>query len=223
MIKADEIIRTKRKTLAIQISSDGYVTVRAPLNTSQKRIDEAVLNAQGWLEKQLARLERDRQKNTVFISDGSSLTLFGKAYTIRFTDSVSGIKDSEILLDRNGDISSQFIFLLKKIALPRLTERTAYFSRVTGLNPTSVKVTSAKTRWGSCSAKKSINYSVYLALCPSDVIDYVIVHELCHIKHMDHSPDFWNEVGKYIPDYKTRRKWLKDNRNIMNIAEPPLS
>ena len=72
-----------------------------------------------------------------------------------------------------------------------------------------------KTRWGSCSSRGNLNFNWRLMLAPPRVLDYVVVHELCHRKHMDHSPAFWQEVGNLLPDYKTLRKWLKDNGNTL--------
>ena len=90
-----------------------------------------------------------------------------------------------------------------------LFDRVRYFSDITGFVPASVGVTRAKTRFGSCSGKNRINFSLYLFAYPDEVIDYVILHELCHIKFKNHSKDFYNEVAKYMPDYKSRDVILK--------------
>lgn len=98
---------------------------------------------------------------------------------------------------------------IKKTALPYLKERTEYFSAIMGLEPTGVKITSAKKRFGSCSAKNSICYSWRLMLYPKEAIDYVVVHELAHIAHKNHSSQFYALIEKYIPDYKEREKLLR--------------
>ena len=98
---------------------------------------------------------------------------------------------------------------IKKNALPYLKERTEYFSAIMGLEPTGVKITSAKKRFGSCSAKNSICYSWRLMLYPKEAIDYVVVHELAHIAHKNHSSQFYALIEKYIPDYKEREKLLR--------------
>lgn len=98
---------------------------------------------------------------------------------------------------------------IKKNALPYLKERTEYFSAIMGLEPTGVKITSAKKRFGSCSAKNSICYSWRLMLYPKEAIDYVVVHELAHIAHKNHGPQFYALIEKYLPDYKEREKLLR--------------
>lgn len=98
---------------------------------------------------------------------------------------------------------------LKADALKYLPSRTKYFSDILGLYPTSVKITSAKSRFGSCNGKNGICFSCFLMRYPKDAIDYVIVHELCHIKHHNHSKRFWALVEHYMPDYKERKKLLR--------------
>ena len=98
---------------------------------------------------------------------------------------------------------------IKKNALPYLKERTEYFSAIMGLEPTGVRITSAKKRFGSCSAKNSICYFWRLMLYPKEAIDYVVVHELAHIAHKNHGPQFYALIEKYLPDYKEREKLLR--------------
>lgn len=98
---------------------------------------------------------------------------------------------------------------LEKNALGYLTERTKYYSKITGLEPTGIKITSAKKRFGSCSGRNSICYAKRLMLYPPEAIDYVVVHELCHIVHKNHSRDFYKMVESILPDYKKREKMLK--------------
>ena len=102
---------------------------------------------------------------------------------------------------------TEYIRLAKEM-LPR---RTAFWSERMGLTPTQIRITSAQRRFGSCSSEGHICYSWRLMQYPPEAIDYVVVHELCHRLHMDHSREFWKEVGRVLPDYKERRKWLKEN------------
>lgn len=97
----------------------------------------------------------------------------------------------------------------KQNALPYLTGRTEYFSRLMGLKPTGIKITSAQKRFGSCSGKNSVCYSLRLMLYPPEAIDYVVVHELAHIVHKNHGTEFYKLIAKYMPDYKEREKMLR--------------
>ncbi len=94
---------------------------------------------------------------------------------------------------------------------PVIAERAAYYADVIGVDYGMIAIRSQHTRWGSCSSKGNLSFNCMLALVPSDVLDYVVIHELCHRKYMDHSASFWREVGKYCPEYKKHVAWLKQN------------
>jgi len=217
MIKADKVIKSKRKTLSLSVDKDGRVTVRAPYSCSDKRIEEFLIENQGWINRQKERIRKNSEAFSDFgVFDNGKFLLLGKVFTIRMSEvSACEIEERVIYLPKTNP-EKELEKTLKRIALNYFTERTEYFSSLSSLVPSSVKVSSAKTRWGSCSRERRINFSFYLIMCPVDVIDYVIVHELCHIKHMNHSSAFWEEVKKYIPDYREKRKWLRDNRYIID-------
>lgn len=107
------------------------------------------------------------------------------------------------------DISEENKNELINLAKEYLPERVEYYSRLMNVKPTGIKITSAKKRFGSCSGKNSICFSYYLMLYPKEAIDYVVVHELAHIRHHNHSRDFYNFVSKFMPDYKERERLLK--------------
>ena len=95
-------------------------------------------------------------------------------------------------------------------ALAFIPQRARYFSRLVGVTYGRITIRNQKSKWGSCSSQGNLNFNCLLMLCPPEVLDYVVVHELCHRKEMNHSPRFWAEVEKVDPDYKAHRKWLKD-------------
>lgn len=99
----------------------------------------------------------------------------------------------------------------KKLAREIIPPRVEEFAQKYGFTYTSIRITSAQSRWGSCTSKKTLNFTYRLALAPQEVIDYVIVHELCHLRQMNHSSKFWAEVAAIMPDYKNQEKWLKQN------------
>ena len=107
------------------------------------------------------------------------------------------------------DISDDEKNKLINLAKEYLPERVDYYSRLMNVKPTGIKITSAKKRFGSCSGKNSICFSYYLMLYPKEAVDYVVVHELAHIRHHNHSKDFYNFVSQFMPDYKEREKLLK--------------
>ena len=99
----------------------------------------------------------------------------------------------------------------KKAAKEYIPERVAYFHQFTGGSFDKIVIRDQKTRWGSCSSNKTLSFNYRLMLAPPQILDYVVVHELCHLKHMNHSPELWAAVEKILPDYKERRKWLKEH------------
>ncbi len=92
-----------------------------------------------------------------------------------------------------------------------ITERTEQLAEAIGVSYNRISIRHQTSRWGSCSAKGNLNFNCLLILCPDNVRDYVIIHELCHLKEMNHSPEFWAEVARYCTDYKERRLWLRHN------------
>ena len=108
-------------------------------------------------------------------------------------------------------LSVEEIKKLKKEAKEYIFHRTSEFASEYGIEYNNIRITSARTRWGSCSSKKNLSFSYRLIQVPLDVIDYVIIHELAHLKHMNHSKQFWNNVGSMMDDYKEKEEWLKKN------------
>lgn len=102
---------------------------------------------------------------------------------------------------------------LKKQAREILTKRTDYYKQILNVDYERIRIGNQKTIWGSCSSRKTISYNCHLVLMPEQIIDYVVVHELCHLTEMNHSADFWKKVSEILPDYLDRRKWLKENGN----------
>ncbi len=105
----------------------------------------------------------------------------------------------------------------RKAARLRMEERTAFFHKITGGSYTSITIRDQKTRWGSCSSSGTLSFNYRLIFAPPAILDYVVVHELCHLTHMNHSKDFWNMVESVLPDYKERRQWLKEHGQELNL------
>lgn len=116
---------------------------------------------------------------------------------------------------RGQRLSVQDIQALADQAMKVIPEKVRYFAGRIGVDYGRITIRNQKTRWGSCSGKGNLNFNCLLMLTPEDVQDYVVIHELCHRKEMNHSPKFWAEVAKFMPDYKQKRKWLKENGSLL--------
>ena len=166
-----KLIRSSRRTLALEIGRDLTLTVRAPMKMPLSDIEEFIEKHDKWIEKKLDVMKKREMKS--------------------------------------DNLLPEEIAALKMRAKEILPKKVAYFAEIMGLKPSGVKITSAKKRFGSCSGKNSLCFSYELMLYPDEAIDYVVVHELAHIKHRNHSSRFYNLIEKYLPDYKTRERILK--------------
>jgi len=170
------IIRSKRKTISIQVVSSDKIRVRAPMRVSKKEINEVLEKNKSWIEKHAQKaLENER-----------------------IAENIKPLSDIELdeLVNRACEV---------------FTKKVQYYAPIVGVDWNRITVRNQKTRWGSCSSKGNLNFNVALMRAPIEVLDYVVVHELCHRIHLNHSKDFWNEVARVIPEYKKYEKWLKDN------------
>lgn len=207
------LIRSSRKTLALNIDRDGRLIVRAPYRLSVEKIEQFIAEKADWIEKHTAAVNlRTEQKNERLNVPPTELPLFGRQCPV-VNEKPYGYTDGVFYLPEGMTLESLVPYLHKlytRIAKESLIPRVQTLSEQTGLMITAVKINSAKTRWGSCSAAKSVNLSHRLIAADPRLIDYVIIHELCHTVHMDHSHDFYRLVENFLPDYKEREKGLKE-------------
>ena len=171
-MSAYELIRSRRRTLALEITRDCRVLVRAPLRVSQARIDEFVAAHADWIAR---HLERQRQRAAAAPPPPTA-----------------------------ADIAA-----LKARAREVLPPKVARWAAVMGVQPTGIKITAAQKRYGSCSGKNSLCFSLYLMEYPPDAIEAVVVHELAHIRHKNHGPGFYALIRQVMPDYDARIKTLR--------------
>ncbi len=171
-----QIIRSKRRTLSMQVKHNGQIIVRAPENVTLGEIESFIRKNSAWLKKHLDLVEKEREAAAA--SHIQPLTM----------DEIRSLADE---------------------AMQVIPERTARLASLAGVQYGRITIRNQKTRWGSCSSKGNLNFNCLLMLAPREILDYVIVHELCHRKEMNHSPRFWAEVAKIDPDYKKHERWLK--------------
>ena len=208
------LVRSKRKTLAIHISKDAVVEVRAPLHLPAQHIDRFVASKAAWIEDKLAKRRDIKREKAAFKLDyGDSLRLRGKRYPLVHRDGRKAGFDGECFYLPSGMpadvIKANVVQIYKLIAKSVIAEKIEAFQAVLSVKPAGFHITNARTRWGSCSAKKSLNFSWRLMMADDEVIDYIVVHELAHIRELNHSSRFWNIVENVMPDYKTRTQKLK--------------
>jgi predicted metal-dependent hydrolase len=222
MTKIDQIIRTKRKSIALIVQRDGRLVVRAPIDATDEQILTVVQKKNGWIHsKQEAVLSTYPQVVEKEFVNGEGFWYLGTSYRLRIVDDANHPLelDTYFLLDRYVLPHARDVFTAwyKGRALLVISERVAWYAAKNGINYKQVKITSAQTRWGSCSAKGTLSFSWRLVMAPVPVIDYVVVHELVHLLEKNHGRAFWAKVKAIMPDYKQKIEWLDINGHLLRI------
>lgn len=219
MIKPSKIIRSKRKSIAIVMKSDGTFIVRAPYFASDKEVMKFVESKQDWIKSKRIMFDVfDQKYKAVTMHTGEEIVFLGNRYILDIceTDKIQ-IQEEKLLIPKKNHSKEVLIDWFKLQANDIFRERVNRFAKIMEVEPTAVKVSSAKTHWGSCSAKNSINLSWRLLMCPISVIYYVVVHELSHILYKNHGKQFWENVRRVMPEYKTEEEWLKAHSKLMYL------
>lgn len=217
-IQPDRIRRSRRKTIALIVRRDGTLEVRAPQHFTDKKILEFVHSKQNWIRKIRKRQAavRTAQSAHAYLP-GEEFLYLGRPYPLRHVEHQrKALHFTGTSFDLHTSAQPEAAAVMeawyRAQARWHLTGRIDHFARQHGFVYNSLRINGARTRWGSCNAQRgSLNFTWRLVMAPPEIVDYVVVHELCHLKHPNHSPDFWAEVEGILPDYKQRRKWLKEN------------
>lgn len=171
-----KVIKSQRKTIAVQIMPDGQILVRCPKHMRAEEIQRFVESKENWIRKHLAQLS----------------------------------------YKKIGPFTKQQIEELRERTRELVTQRVQYYAPLIGVTYNRIAIRTQRTRWGSCSGKGNLNFNCLLALVPLEVLDYVVVHELCHRKELNHSDRFWTLVEQILPEYRQRKKWLKEFGGIID-------
>ncbi len=163
--------RSDRKTLAIGVTEEEALRIKAPSFMKEKDIMHFVRKKTFWIYKQVKKVRKNR----------THMVIYSKEEERSFREK----------------------------AREQLTKRTEYYSRLIGIRYEKIRIADQRTRWGSCSSRGTISYNWHLILLPDNILDYVVVHELCHLLEMNHSARFWDQVERVLPDYRERKNWLK--------------
>lgn len=195
---------------------DASVEVRCPENASDSFISELLESKKSWIEEHTAQKRLQLELRKAFtVSPGTALYFLGKPLIVR-TSYVHHI-DYDSFYISGTDLRQSAVKLYYKYAKSIITQKVRHFSEVMDAHPVSVNINSAKTRWGSCGVKNTLNFSWKLIIADERAVDYVVVHELAHTFEHNHSARFWDIVERYIPDYKDRQPLLDKAQKIISI------
>lgn len=215
------IIKTKRRGLSIEVLSNSNLQVRASKTLTKKDILEILKKNEPWIYKQVNLM---KEKNKLFINreykTGEKYYILGELYTLNIIETKNlskvNINKKNCTIELYGDSNSKDIrdILLKfykDFALKYIINRVNYYISFFEHIPKKICVKDQKRRWGSCTGDNRLLFNWKIIMAPPRIIDYLIVHEMSHMKHKNHSKDFWNDVEAILGDYKELRKWLKNN------------
>jgi predicted metal-dependent hydrolase len=223
-----ELVRSQRRTADIVIEPDGRVIVRAPEDATTERIEDIIECKRLWIYKNLAEW-RDLNATRVIreFRNGEGFLYLGRSYRLLL---VSDQKEPLILkagrfclrrdLVDQGELpaaKSAFREYFITRGIERISQRVGYFERKVGVASGKIDVRELGGRWASCSPTGNLAFHWKCMMAPPRIIDYIVVHELCHMRHLDHSDAFWNEVDKVMPDFYERKEWLKKNGAAMDL------
>lgn len=215
-----EVVRTnRRRSASIQLAGD-LVKVRVPESLSDDRIRHLISRRASWIQAKLKeQADRPAFKPKEYIS-GEAFPYLGKNYRLKVISGrtpsvklkngylVATVSDTE---SQQKTVKTLLVNWYRSQAEVRLREKTARLSKIVGVSPSSVSVRNYKSRWGSCSSNGDITYNWKIILAPHRIVDYVVVHELCHLLEHNHSPHYWKHVERHFPDRKECREWLRTN------------
>ena len=221
-----EIIRTDRvKSASIDVE-DNLVKVTIPKNLSDERIETLIKGRTLWIKQKLALQASAIVTKPKEYVDGEAFAYLGRNYRLKCTEGiVESVKLKSGYLNVTTKKSKRNSKHLKASieqwyrtkALGRLIEKTKRYATILKVEPTSINLKDYKAMWGSCSPKGVISYNWIIILAPHKIVDYIVVHELCHLIEPNHSPRYWRQVRSVIPDYKNSKEWLKNNSNTLLI------
>ena len=221
-----DVKRTSRKKTASRKIEQGVVQVIVPQNLPQKEIDDLLKQKSDWIrQKVIIQQSVPVSKPKEFVS-GESFSYLGRNYRLKvLTGDLQPVKLKQgylrvtVPVERKSDQT-----LIRKLlqdwyldrASEKLEQKTVKYAQQIGVQPSKIRVREYKSRWGSCRVRGEVSYNWRIIISPNPVVDYVVVHELCHLIHHNHSKQYWNQVRSIVPDYQSKRDWLKTNVGLLS-------
>jgi predicted metal-dependent hydrolase len=222
------LIRSDRKTADIVIERSGEVIVRAPVDIGADKIREIVADRELWVHRSLtewAELNASRMHRPLV--QGQGFAYLGRSYRLKFVDNSDfalRLKNgrwelSETFWTQHGEaaVRKEFRDFYTTKGKQLFAERVAFFAPLVNVAPSSIDVKELGYYWASCGTSGALNFNWKTVMAPQTVIDYIAVHELCHLRHRDHLDAFWIEVDKVLPSFRERKKWLRKHGAALDL------
>ena len=183
------LIRSKRKTYAIEVSWEKGVIIRVPIRISEHVIEMILKERKDWIISHYLQMEQKK-----------------------------AVREQKVTQNSYTEVQRQYVEKrYREAAKEYIPKRVDYYIQFTGGTYERITIRDQKTRWGSCSSRGTLSFNWRLMLAPPSILDYVVVHELCHLTHMNHSREFWQAVEYVLPEYKQCRKWLREHGDELRL------
>lgn len=221
-----EVIRTRRRKSADIRVEDGAVTVIIPSDLPVEKVDQLLVAKRRWIKEKIALHREVTPVSAKQYVSGEAFSYLGRNYRLKVERGsfapVRLLQGRLMVTLPQGDeqpymIRNALVRWYKRLAEQKLQEKVKRFAPLVGVEPAGVGIKTFKSRWGSCSAKGKIDFNWKIVMAPNRIVDYVVVHELCHLKRHDHSPKFWKEVERVMPDYAECKEWLRSHAQRLSI------
>jgi predicted metal-dependent hydrolase len=220
MVTPSKIIRSRRKSITLQITPHGELLVLAPTLVPKFFIDRFIAEKEQWIQKKLSEVNHRPKVLLKQYAEGEEFLFLGKKVTLQFTAGVKiFVKDSSLFFPRalgfrlKKELEQWYIQQAKEL----ITNRLEYHAKQMCASYTSVRFSDTKSKWGTCFHDNSLQFNWRLIMAPLLVIDYVVIHELTHTTEKNHSRDFWSRVRLFTPAYRQHREWLTKNGHLLHI------
>lgn len=216
---------TRRRTIGIKVQR-GAVQINAPAQAPLEEIQAFVQQKSLWIQRHLRRqIDEKANRDPIRYQEGDTLFYMGESLRVRLIPAgyTEQIGEELRIVDRQNAHALRAMEVatwLTERAREYLPKRVEYWSRLMGLTPSSIKIRHYKSRWGSCDRRGGLQFNWLVMMAPQAIIDYIVVHELAHLVHFNHSNRFWNLVAEFIPDYLQRRHWLRRQTHMVWQLEP---
>jgi len=221
VITPDYIERSNRKTLSLAVMKDGNVVVKAPIRMSDETINRFVFEKQNWIKEKLLIVNQTKTKFEEIINYKKFL-LYGNKYTLLLSD-VKKIETNDqfqIVIPQKTEPENILKTLkgwYKRVAKAILSDRMKFIESRVRLKSTAIRISDCASKWGSCNSRGAISFNWRVILLPPAIIDYIIVHELCHLVEMNHSNKFWDQVYKFLPNARKVKQDLKEYGFLLTL------
>jgi predicted metal-dependent hydrolase len=219
--------RNRRKSLSVRVDEDAKIVVHVPYRTPGWEIERFLSAKRAWIEKRVADREQLIRENRRAYVPGERFLYLGEWYPLEIEEAEGkgeplALRFGRFVLQKHQAARTRDLLLAwyRREAERTLSERLAFHCQRLCLLPSGMRITNARSRWGSCSADNRVAFSWRIVMASLKIIDYLLVHELAHIREKNHSARFWRLVESAMPDYRERRRWLRNNGHRLILPDP---